>query len=276
MGKNREFNDILDECLERLLVEGKTIEECLASYPEQANDLKPLLQTVMTTKKALAIQPRPEFKVKARYQFRTALQEIASRRSRPFFTWRLRWATVVASVLVLLLAGGGVVVAAGGSMPDEPLYHVKLATEQVQLKLTFSALGKAKLAARLADRRVTEIIYMAQKGDSRLVELTTRRLDNHLAIIASLIITQRGEVGLLEESLPLPAPEADMKDDEDVYRQNGGRTELVILLENYAVNHPAKLSAALETAPESVKPALLRAIAVSVAGYEKVLNAIGE
>lgn len=276
MRKNREFDDILNECLERLLVGGETVEECLASYPEQADDLKPLLQTALATKKALAIEPRPEFIARARYQFVTALGETASRKGRRFFAWRLRWATAVATVLILLLAGGGVVVAANNSMPDGPLYQVKLATEQVQLRLTPSALSRTKLHARLADKRVAEIIYMAQKGDARLVALVTQRLDNHLVMIASLAVAQRGEGSLLGEALQPPALEADIKSGEGFAPQNGDMGELVALLEHYAATHQAKLSAVLETAPEAVKPALLQAISVSVAGYEKALNAIGE
>ena len=67
MKETKEFNNILDECLERLLVRGDTLEQCLVSYPEQAGELEPLLQTALATKKALAIQPRPEFKARARY-----------------------------------------------------------------------------------------------------------------------------------------------------------------------------------------------------------------
>ncbi len=269
MRKNREFDDILDECLERLLVKSESVEKCLASYPEQADDLKPLLQTALATKKALAIEPRPEFIARARYQFVTALGETASRKGRRFFAWRLRWTTVVATALVLLLVGGGVVVAAGNSMPDSPLYQVKLATEQVQLRLTPSALSRTKLHARLADKRVAEIIFMAQKGDARLVALVTQRLDNHLVMIASLAVAYRGETSVPEEALQLPAPalEADIK--------NGDMDELVTLLKNYAAIHQAKLSAVLATAPEAVKPALLEAISV-VAGYEEALSAVGE
>jgi len=74
MRKSKEFDNILDDCLERLLTEGETIEQCLESYSERAAELKPLLQTVLATKKASAIQPRPEFKARARYQFLSALQ----------------------------------------------------------------------------------------------------------------------------------------------------------------------------------------------------------
>ena len=151
MKKTKEFDNILNECLERVLTKGETIEQCLASYPAYAAELEPLLQTSLVTKKALAIKPRPEFRERARHQFRSALQEMEQERERRFFlfNWQPRWATAIIAVLVLLLASGGTVAAAGNSMPDEPLYQVKLATEAVRLTLTPSALGKAELYAKL-------------------------------------------------------------------------------------------------------------------------------
>ena len=285
MKTGKEFDNILNECLERLLVEGETIEQCLQSYPEQAAGLKPLLQTALVVKKASAIQPRAEFKARARYQFRSALQEVASRRSRPFFGWLPRWATVVSIVLVLLLAGGGTMAAAGNSMPDNPLYPVKLATEQVRLILTPSQIGKARLCAQLADRRVVEIIYMADKGDARQVELITQRLDERLVMLAVLASAQKvGEApralaplpseGAPEEAPPPAPPPGEAWGGRDVYSQADSRAQLRMAVARYAVNHPAALRAILEEAPESAKPALRRAIAVLVAGYKRALEAL--
>ncbi len=144
---SKEFDNVLDECLERLLIKGETMEQCLQSYPEQAADLKPLLQMALATRQAVAIQPRAEFKARARYQFHSALQEAASPRSRPFLSRFPRWATVVTIVLGVLLMGGGTIAAASYSMPDSLLYPVKLATEQAQLTLTPSDIGKAELCA---------------------------------------------------------------------------------------------------------------------------------
>jgi len=269
MKKTKEFNNILDECLERLLVKGETIEQCLQSYPEQAAELEPLLQTALATKGALIMQPRPEFKAKARYQFRSALQEVAFQRRRPFFGWLPRWATAVIIVLVLLLAGGGVVAAAGNSMPDNPLYPVKLATEQAQLALTPSDMNKAELYAKLADRRVVEIIYMANKGDVRQVEVITQRLDERLTMLARLASATK--VGGAPKAL---APSEETVGDRDVRVRANNQAKLRTTLAYYAVNHPAGLRAALDKAPESAKPALRRAIAVSVAGYERALKAL--
>jgi len=269
MKKTDEFNTILDECLERLLVRGETIEQCLQSYPEQTVELEPLLQTALATKGALIIQPRPEFKARARYQFRSALQEAASRRRYPFVSWVPRWATVVIIVLVLLLAGSGVVAAAGNSMPDNPLYPVKLATEETQLALTLSDMSKTELCAELADKRVVEIIYMADKGDARQVEAITQRLDKSLTNLARLASATKA--GGAPETL---APTEEAGGGRDVRVRANNQAKLRMTLSRCAADHPAGLRAALDKAPESAKPALRRAIAVSVAGYEKALKAL--
>ena len=206
MRKSRKLDSILDECLERLLVRGESIEQCLQSYPGYADELKPLLETILSAREVSDVEPRPEFMARARYQFRLALQEAKAKKSRRFFGWQPAWATVVATVLILVLASGATVAAAGNSMPDEPLYPVKVATEQLQLAVTRSPLSKAELHARLADRRVAEIVYLANKGKPVVIESTIRRLNTNLLRIAALSRVQ-SEVGGIGGEAPA-APEA--------------------------------------------------------------------
>ena len=271
---SKEFDNVLDECLERLLVKGETIEQCLQDYPEQAANLKSLLQTALATRKAIAIQPRAEFKARARYQFRSALQEGTSRRRRPFLGWFPRWATVMTIVLGVVMIGGGTIAAASYSMPDNFLYPVKLATEQVQLALTPSDIGKAKLYAKFVDRRVAEIIYTANKGNAQQVEAITRRLDKRLVMLARLT----SALGVVEAPRMLEAPPPSQLEEaessQEIPADKNNRAKLRTTLANYAIEHPAGLRAALEKAPESAKSALRRAIAVSVAGYERALEAL--
>jgi len=184
----KEFKDILDECLQRMLVDGESPEECLAAYPQHADELKPLLITAFSAKQtADSLEPRPEFKARARYQFQAELSQMASWKKRSTFSvWRLRWATVLTAILVMLMTGGGLVAAAGNSMPDSPLYPLKLAVEQLQINLTFSDIGKVKLHSQFADRRVEEIIQMAEAGNVSLTQAATQRLGDQLAMITSL------------------------------------------------------------------------------------------
>jgi len=258
--------------LERLLVKGEAIEQCLQGYPEQAANLKPLLQTALATRQAIAIQPPAEFKARAGYQFRSALQGVASTRRRPFLGWLPQWATVVAIVLGVLMMGGGTIAAAGYSMPDSFLYPVKLTTEQVQLTLTPSDIGKAKLCAKFADRRVVEIIYIANKGNAQQVEVVTQRLDERLGMLARL--TSPIEVAEAPRMLKAPPPMQleEAESSREIPGDKNNRAKLRSTLVNYATNHPAGLRAALKKAPESTKPGLRRAIAVSETGYRRALK----
>ena len=270
MRKSREFDNVLDECLERLLVKGETVEQCLHSFPEQAEELRPLLETALATQQVSAIQPRSEFKDKARYQFYSALRAMEHKRSRPFlrWNWQPRWVTVVAIVLAFLLAGSGTVAAAGGSMPDEPLYPVKLATEQVRLVLTPSTLGKAEFYIKLADKRVQEIAHMTDKGKPEQIERAARHLDAYLAKIATLSLRHREEGEAATAPAVEEAPLLPERGKEAHIRVEGwGRLRTTVT--RHATNHPARLRALLNTVPHSARPALLRAIAVSEAGYEK-------
>ncbi len=209
--KANEFDNILDECLERILAGGETIEQCLARYPEQAAELEPLLQTVLVSKKAISIEPRPAFREKARRQFQSALHEMAQKRERrfSFFNLQPQWATAIVGVIIVLLASSGTVVAAGNSMPDGALYPVKLATEAVRLKLTPSILGKAELYVSMIDKRVTEIIRMADKGKPEQVEQAAEKMNTYLIAMANLAAPVMAEPATEAPSLFMaPVPEA--------------------------------------------------------------------
>jgi len=301
----KEFKDILDECLQRMLVDGESPEECLAAYPQHADELKPLLITAFSAKQtADSLEPRPEFKASARYQFRTALQEAAPRKTRLFPAWRFRWATALTAILFMLMAGSGLVVASGTSMPDNPLYSVKLAVEQMQLNLTFSDLGKANLYAKFSDRRVSEIMHMAQKGDASRVMAGTDLLGNQLAMISNLItgsdntlqdnwiLSEDTQSALEADKPPLTTPGASFQPPKTVtllpptvvigagspnsFTYEGEYFELFnLLLQDYTENSAA-LRDLLTTAPESVKSALQEAISALEADYSNALNAFIE
>lgn len=291
MRRSRPFRDIFEECLELVLVKGETVEECLRRYPEHARELKSLLETATATKKATAVQPSPEFRERARQQFYAALRQMPAQKKRAGFSWggQPRWATVVAVVLAILLVSSGTVAAASGSMPDQPLYPVKLASEQAWLALTFSSLHKAELYARLADRRVLEIVYLASKNKPEQVQRTTQSLDGHLARIADLAATHTmmfGEAGapvpmltetptLGKTALPSLTVEVPAVPQDDVARNAyDQRARLRAMVIYQATHNPARLKAALMNASPQARLALLRAIAVSETGYEKALMSL--
>jgi hypothetical protein len=208
MVKNRkEFTNILDDCLDRILVKGESIEQCLLSYPAFARELGPLLKTALFAHKASAVAPRPEFRERAKFQFQAALREMATKKEkRGFFSFSAlpRFATVAVSIiLALVIAGSGTVAAAGNSLPDSLLYPVKLATETVQLKLAGTPLEKAELYAKLADKRVTELVKMAEKGKPEQVQKVAQRLNGHLMAMA-MEAKANGEVAAMMASEQVP------------------------------------------------------------------------
>jgi len=207
MNKKSEFNNILDECLERL-INGEAIEKCLADYPDYSVELEPLLRTVLDARKASAIEPRPEFRERSGYEFQAAIREMEPEKGRGFFAWFPRWATVVSAVVIVLLAATGTVAASTGSLPDEPLYHVKLATEAVRLAFTPSALGKAGLYAKFADERVEEIVRMADEGKSEQIEKATDRMNDQLIAMSELVVPWGGGADTQLETTTFEAAEA--------------------------------------------------------------------
>ncbi len=194
MSKNKDIENILDECLERMLLDGESVEQCLDSYPEHADELRPLLDTVMDARVISSIQPGTEFRDRARRQLQANFREIEEKQSKSIFAWNWqpRWATAAVTIaLVLLLSGGGTVAAAAGSMPGDTLYPVKLATEQTRLAFTFSELGKAEVYTELADKRVDEIIYLAGVNKPDQIETTSERLNGHLDAIITLSLPDK-------------------------------------------------------------------------------------
>ena len=276
MSENREFDDILNDCLQQLL-EGKTLDECLAVHPQQAAVLEPLLKTVAAAKQSLQFEPDPRFKTETKRQLLTILagkKEEKAVFKTPFLArFKLRWATAAVSlVLVLLMSGGGLAVASSGSMPGEAFYGVKLVVEQVMLQFSFTSLAKAETYAKLADRRVNEIIYLADKGDVPQIEAATERLGSYLTSITSLLEPNAKAAG--DTALP-PRLETSPDTDNATFGSQTSKTvELELLLGQYGMKHTAALEQALITASDAVKPALYEAIVITIAGYQNALNVI--
>jgi hypothetical protein len=186
----KRFEDILNECIDRML-QGESVEQCLARCPEQARELEPLLRTAQAAREASAIEPRSEFKAQVRYQIHSrfsARGRKTAQKGMPVLGWVPRWAVGVASIfLVVLLAGSSTVAASSTSMPGDTLYPMKLATENVRLSLNRTNMGKARLHVALVDRRIQEIAYLARKGNAERVERIALRLAAHLDAVRRLI-----------------------------------------------------------------------------------------
>jgi hypothetical protein len=184
------FDAILDACLSRLAV-GDSVDACLERYPQQADQLKPLLEAAV----ALRALPVPEpggaaveagrQRMLAAYRRRKlapvdAASSISSltTRIRDFFLPidRLHTAHIfrlaVALVLLVLLVGTNLaVVASAGTIPGDPLYPVKRSWEEARLTFAVRAQSRIKLQDEFLQRRQVEVSEMRQRGRQGIFEV---------------------------------------------------------------------------------------------------------
>ncbi|MBL7208951.1 MAG: hypothetical protein ISS52_02510 [Dehalococcoidia bacterium] len=289
MGKK--LDNIFNECLERIL-QGESIESCLESYPKEAAELEPLLRTALGFSwRASSVQARPEFKAQTRLRLKGA-QLYAKQQRQPeghgFFAWQRGWAFALTAVLVILFTGASTVAASSDALPDEPLYPVKLATEQTRLAFAFSDSSKARVHTRLAENRALEIAAMAHEGKTEQAAIVTERLAQHLeAANYAIQKVETTEVeaprftAVPEEAAPepepaaapepeetapaaepeeaAPAPEPAMTPEPDA-AAGGKAGQLRQSLGQSTSRSLVALQTALEQAPDEAKPALRRAI----------------
>jgi hypothetical protein len=278
------LEEIFNECLERIR-QGESIESCLSSYPEYADELEELLSTVLNVRwRASIAQPRPEFKARARAQFLGALQ-YARQYEQPkkpgIFSLQHAWVPALATVLILLFGTVGTAAASTNAMPDQPLYHVKLATEQVRLTLTFLDTEKVKYNVELAENRSQEIVYMAEQGDAEQVTAATERLSKHLQE-ANLVIARIEEKEMKEEAAQVltsatppaesttqPSRDGSKDTEPELFTSGDGETAprnstvLKELVRESISRNVTSLDSALPKVPETTRPAVQEAIDTS-------------
>jgi hypothetical protein len=200
----------------------------------------------------------------------------------------------MAAMLVFVIASSGTVAASSESMPDEPLYGVKLAVEQVQVTFAQSDVDRAEVYARLAEKRAGEIVAMARQGKTDKMATTTTRMDYQLAQAEHFISKYEeansdtsGEASAASTvpstafSAPAPAAVTPSEKSADTTVVPGDRQGNVTLppkplppanraaininrakntMNTSTAKSLAVLQNALEKAPESAKPALLEVI----------------
>jgi hypothetical protein len=158
--------DILDGCLSRLQAGGESVEDWLQTPPEDADWLPPLLLVVGQTRAAAGLQPMPDQRRAAgerrlRQQVRSRSAPAAGRRRvlRPAFA-------LISVLLVLALLGSasGIAYAAEASLPGDSLYPVKHAIEQVQLTLSRTQDGDARLLVSMTEERLQEAEQLFARG----------------------------------------------------------------------------------------------------------------
>jgi uncharacterized membrane protein YgcG len=189
---NTELIDTLDTATERLAA-GDGLPSILADFPEQAETLRPLLDIAAGLEDSLpVVMPGPNQMWADRDAFLTQVKLVQQQPVSPPLAVRLKeWIVPVFSwqpmklayqrkehrsmsgllfkaMLVISLmfgATGGTAVMAANSLPDSPVYPVKLSMEQARLALTSDPADQANLHMQMAETRAQEMMQLALNGN---------------------------------------------------------------------------------------------------------------
>jgi hypothetical protein len=237
-----------DERLERLLRECQDIaarrfaEGPLGGSPSAELlriDEDPADAIIAALRAAPRVTPRETFRVAARERL---LERIAApvpaptrlRRRHLLPRIALRFA---ASVVIMLSLTSGAIVVSANSLPDEPLYLVKTAVEEAQLRTTLEPAERVRLHLQFAKRRIAEI-EAASEVRPAAAAVATERYEREL----------RAAAEVLRESPDL------------------SREPVVKRVEGELRQHEAVLHDVLQRAPAEVRPAVEQALEVSRQG----------
>lgn len=217
----QELDLVLDHCIDEMR-RGKSIAETIATYPQYADQLLPLLKLVRAMEELPLPLPSPEAisatlinvgqemgRRDAPLKFRPAPKNILSKLSlenifrRPTLVWAF------SGTLALLVIFGASTISAG-SLPGDLLYPVKLATEKVKFLLTFDSEKKAELRLTFSDKRLEEMIKTFQRSNTLDTTVLTAMLDEaKLALeesapqsqTASLFLTKLSHTNALQKDV---------------------------------------------------------------------------
>ncbi len=187
---NGEFPDTLNDCVERLAA-GQTIQDCLNRYPARAEELRPLLEVIVSTIHAAdSARPDPAARQRNFRRFSQAMSAAPSGQTSPpwWRPWKSRLFAPIArpvligfiAIAIMLTGVGATTAASANSLPGEPLYWVKTTKESVESRLPRSDEIRANYEAELARVRGDEINELIQRGHFTKAGDTMTRMTVHL------------------------------------------------------------------------------------------------
>jgi hypothetical protein len=209
---NRELDLLIDQCLSAIQAGEETLDSCLSAHAEHAAVIGPILHIAAHSHSFLSpASPRPEFVRATRTRLMNAVRESGDKRQKARVGlkrvgFKPAYALVtLLLVIVFLTSGLGVVRASADSLPGDSLYGVKLASEQIQLAVSFSPETDAELLVGFAGERLVEAEQLVNLGRYEDLEQALLGLDTTLDAIAKLDFSgdepEPGSLALIEAKL---------------------------------------------------------------------------
>lgn len=179
---------ILDLCINAIYDQGKTVDDCLAMYPE-SKAVEPVLRLAEQLQSARHLTAPTDFRLSARDRLEKRLtahprtfQEpghlwplekrpqagsLPSRRTIPaprHAAQRSTWVYAIGlTMIVIALMVSSTTAYASNALPGDPLYQVKITSEKLQLVLAPTEAQDASLHLKFADERFREMQALIEK-----------------------------------------------------------------------------------------------------------------
>jgi len=205
---------ILQDCLAKIRSGEETLDSALAHYPQNAADLRPLLEAALWIQSRQdALQPRPGFVSSSRRRLVEQIQHeqftepasgniswwenIIKTLSAGFQQKRLATQLVTALVLVLALlltAGGtGIARASQDALPGDLLYGIKRTIEKAELALTPDEAGKAEVYINNARNRLEEVQSLLEENRTEHIGETVSLFEDQVYHAVSIMVSVRDQ-----------------------------------------------------------------------------------
>lgn len=161
------IEDMFEECV-RQLSAGSGLEEVLAKFPDQAEELRPMLQAALDLQRFAAdIKPSQAAQMRSRAQFLTAAAGMAatsSKRGSKFnpFHWRLAASSAILVAIIAAIFVLGTGFASADALPGDVFYPVKIMVEQMQINLVQDAPARLEMEEGYDDRRQEEVARLTK------------------------------------------------------------------------------------------------------------------
>jgi len=186
-----ELRQALEDCL-RALERGEDVERSLERYPHLAQELRPLLEAARSLRVLGRQLPPPEARVRSWLLFSRRAADLQARRRRWAWRWLSPLALAASLTLAVALGMALTALAASRSLPDSPLYRVKLAMEEARVFLTWDEEAKAALLLGQAEARQREIEELLDRGKS-VPGIALSALRSRIGRVSGILANRQGE-----------------------------------------------------------------------------------
>jgi hypothetical protein len=203
------IDEALANCLETLIKQGSSIEDCVARYPQFENELVELVGMVYSLNSLDHISTRTQFAENAsrrlvsklpdrNVSYRQKIRPIKRKRKLKLIRGFSVVQIVIVVVLILSAVTGGTAFAADYAEPGDLLYGLDLQLEQIQLELAPNEEAATRIHLKIADERLEEAQNKLNDGD---VDNGNAALDAYGLEVAALAKLVGSEGGVDQENL---------------------------------------------------------------------------